>query len=207
MWAPPAWSPVKWKKPPPICSEPWIWIRSCYPLARRSSRSIESKGTPKRPLPWRVKCGAPWVTRPSMGSGNHGIKRVISHQTKTECLRFVGRLHTMWMIGNRGTHTVNTSTSKLLLILVALGAAVYGQTITGDLVVGVTDPSGAVVSGATLSLTNVETNVKLSAVTDSTGTNLFSELKPGRYQLEVTAAGFQKSNVTDIAIALGQRAH
>src|SRR5437588_11268634 len=96
---------------------------------------------------------------------------------------------------------------RLLSAVLVLVAAVYGQTITGDLVVSVTDPSGGAVSGATLSLTEVDTNVKLSGVTDSLGASLFSELKPGHYRLEVSAPGFQRANMTDIAIMLGQRAH
>ena len=98
---------------------------------------------------------------------------------------------------------------KAILLLVALGvvAALSGQTITGDLVVSVTDPSGGAVAGATLSLTQIETNVKLSARSDSLGSNLFSQLKPGPYTLEVSAPGFQKANVTGIVIAIGQRAH
>jgi hypothetical protein len=92
-------------------------------------------------------------------------------------------------------------------MLLPFTACLWGQTITGDLVVNVTDPTGAVVTGAALSLTHLETNVKLTATTDNTGSNLFSELKPGRYELQVSAPGFQKANVTDIAIAIGQRAH
>src|SRR5205823_5253138 len=76
-----------------------------------------------------------------------------------------------------------------------------------DLVVNVTDPSGGVVSGAALSLTAIETNVKLSGLTDSLGDSLFSQIKPGHYKLEVSAPGFQKAILTDISIALGQRAH
>ena len=52
--------------------------------------------------------------------------------------------------------------TKLLSAVILGVAAVYGQTITGDLVVNVTDSSGGVVSAAALSLTAVETNVKLS---------------------------------------------
>ena len=98
-------------------------------------------------------------------------------------------------------------TAAKLLPVVILGVwAAFGQTITGDLVVGVTDSSGGAVSAAALSLTAVETNVKLSAVTDTLGTSLFTQIKPGHYRLEVSAAGFQKANITDIEIALGQHA-
>ena len=48
----------------------------------------------------------------------------------------------------------------------------YCQSITGDLVVNVTDPSGSVVSGAKLSLVQVETNVHLDAQTDALGNYL-----------------------------------
>ena len=51
--------------------------------------------------------------------------------------------------------------SKLLSCVILCVAAIYGQTITGDLVVNVTDSSGGAVSAAALSLTAVETNVKL----------------------------------------------
>ena len=92
----------------------------------------------------------------------------------------------------------------LALSVVAL---LHGQSITGDLVVNVTDPSGSVVSGAKLSLIQVETNVRLDAQTDASrqllvqpieARPLFPWKSPGR--------GFQKTNLTDIVIALGQRA-
>ena len=94
----------------------------------------------------------------------------------------------------------------LIALLPLLTAALFGQSITGDLVVNVTDPSGAVVSGAKLELTQTETNIKFQGQTDSLGNFLFSDLKPGGYSLDVTTAGFQKANITDISIAIGQRA-
>ncbi|MGH9674294.1 MAG: carboxypeptidase regulatory-like domain-containing protein, partial [Bryobacteraceae bacterium] len=80
------------------------------------------------------------------------------------------------------------------------------QTISGDLVVNVVDPSGAVASGSKLTLTEVATNVKLESVTDSLGNALFFQLKPGQYKLEVEAAGFRKAEVGDIRVQVGQRA-
>lgn len=81
-----------------------------------------------------------------------------------------------------------------------------GQTVTGDLAVKVSDPTGAVIANARLELTAVETNVKTEAQSDELGNALFSQLKPGSYRLEITAPGFQKAAITDIEIALGQRA-
>jgi Carboxypeptidase regulatory-like domain len=95
----------------------------------------------------------------------------------------------------------------LVALAFTAGAVLYSQSITGGLVVNITDASGGVVAGATLNLTQVETNVKVVGQTDTLGGYLFGQLKPGHYTLEVVAAGFQKANVTDIVITLGQRAH
>jgi hypothetical protein len=91
-------------------------------------------------------------------------------------------------------------------LALSVAGLLVGQSITGDLVVNVTDPSGSAVSGAKLSLIQVETNVRLDAQTDALGNYLFSQLKPGRFALEVSGPGFQKTNLTDIVITLGQRA-
>ncbi|HZT28343.1 MAG TPA: TonB-dependent receptor [Bryobacteraceae bacterium] len=95
---------------------------------------------------------------------------------------------------------------SLFALPLCFRVALWGQSITGDLAVNVTDPSGASVSGAKLELIQVETNVKFEGQTDTLGNFLFSQLKPGPYRLEVAAAGFQKATLTDIVITLGQRA-
>jgi hypothetical protein len=94
----------------------------------------------------------------------------------------------------------------LAALLLAIPVAMFAQSITGDLVVNVTDPSGAVVIGAKLALTEVETNIKQESVTDALGNSMFGQLKPGMYKLDVTAPGFQNQAVTDVRVQVGQRA-
>ncbi|HCC59084.1 MAG TPA: TonB-dependent receptor, partial [Solibacterales bacterium] len=72
--------------------------------------------------------------------------------------------------------------------------------------VNVTDSSGGTVSGAHLTLTHADTNVQLTGETDTLGNYVLPQLKPGRYLLEVSAPGFRKAEVTDIVVAIGQRA-
>ncbi|MBI2689363.1 MAG: TonB-dependent receptor [Acidobacteria bacterium] len=93
----------------------------------------------------------------------------------------------------------------LICTLVATVAAL-AQTISGDLVVNVTDPSGLPIAASKLLLTEVETNVKHESVTDNLGNALFFQLKPNSYKLEVEAAGFRKADVSGIRIQVGQRA-
>src|SRR6266545_195852 len=92
-----------------------------------------------------------------------------------------------------------------VLVIAALTPAAMGQAITGDLVVNVTDPSGAVVAKAKLLLTEVETNIKQELPTDELGNALFGNLKPGTYRLEVTSSGFQTQSISDVRIQVGQR--
>jgi outer membrane receptor protein involved in Fe transport len=93
-----------------------------------------------------------------------------------------------------------------LLWSVSAIPAAYAQLISGDLVVRVVDPSDLIVTGAALTLTEVDTGVAHRAVTNPQGTYLFGQLKPGAYRLEVSSTGFKSTNVEDIRIQVGQRA-
>src|SRR5580692_12060251 len=74
-----------------------------------------------------------------------------------------------------------------LLAVLALTAVfavqMVGQSIvTGDVAGTVTDPSNAVVSGANVTLTSIDTNSSESATTNSTGFYRFPLVKPGNYK-------------------------
>lgn len=101
---------------------------------------------------------------------------------------------------------VRAMIAAVVLLIVAAAPPAGAQIISGDLVVRVVDPSGLTVAGAAVALTEVDTGVTQSAVTDSQGTNLFGQLKPGVYLLEVSLAGFKSTKVQDIRIQVGQRA-
>lgn len=93
-----------------------------------------------------------------------------------------------------------------ILTIFALSSAGLkaGQTIvTGALTGVVSDPSGAVVSGANVSLTEVATRDTLNTITGTAGAYQFPLLKPGDYSLTVEHAGFQKS-VQVVTILLGR---
>jgi Carboxypeptidase regulatory-like domain/TonB dependent receptor len=91
--------------------------------------------------------------------------------------------------------------------LVFTGAVLLnGQAITGDLTINVSDPNGAAVGAAKLELTSSSEGATLPGSTNDVGDFTFGQLKPGSYQLKVSAAGFQPQQVNDITIQLGQRA-
>jgi hypothetical protein len=75
--------------------------------------------------------------------------------------------------------------------------------VTGDLAGTVTDPSGAVVSGATVTLKSADSGFSQTAQTSSTGAYRFVLLKTGDYRLTVTQKGF-KSSAQTVHVAIGQ---
>src|SRR5215467_7734936 len=82
---------------------------------------------------------------------------------------------------------------KTWVYLAALlsGPVALSQQITGSIRGAVTDPSGAVVEGATVTATQDETGLTRTASTDRTGAYLFLELPVGHYQLQIVRSGFQ----------------
>jgi len=68
----------------------------------------------------------------------------------------------------------------------------------------VSDPQGAVVSGADVAVTDVDTNVTVSTKTNTTGYYRFVDLTPGKYRLHVSASGFSATDIKDIDIPAGQ---
>ena len=69
----------------------------------------------------------------------------------------------------------------------------------------VRDSGGGVVPGATVTVTNLATNIESHQVTSETGSYQVVNLVPGRYQVEVELSGFKKSSQV-IALEVGQRA-
>src|ERR687896_325545 len=83
----------------------------------------------------------------------------------------------------------------LVLMQVQVFAAplARAQVTTGNLQGVVTDPQKAVIAGATVKVTNVETGRSVETTTNDEGFYRVTNLLPGdRYRIEVTAPGFAK---------------
>ncbi len=94
----------------------------------------------------------------------------------------------------------------LLLCAVALTPRlVWGQAATTGTVIGqVTDQSGASVPGANVVLTDLGTKGTMGQVTNRDGRFAFSEVKPGLYDVSVTAKGFRKLTVASQEVLVGE---
>ncbi len=80
------------------------------------------------------------------------------------------------------------------------------QTVTGAVRGTVTDPSGAIVSGATITITNVATNVSVTLKSDSAGVYSQRNLQIGQYKLTVDAPGFSNSSFGPFSLEIDQTA-
>ncbi|HTQ56378.1 MAG TPA: carboxypeptidase regulatory-like domain-containing protein [Bryobacteraceae bacterium] len=94
------------------------------------------------------------------------------------------------------------------LLLVAVLAALCGQAwaqslISGDIAGIISDPSGAVIPGAAVELRSLDTGAVQTSTANQNGAYRFSLLKPGRYEVVVSATGFQKGERA-VTVAVGQ---
>src|SRR5260370_19964824 len=76
--------------------------------------------------------------------------------------------------------------------LLVLAPSATAQKTTGLITGTVTDPSGAAVPGATVSILNERRSATGSATTNDQGSFSFPELDPGTYTLTVNKGGFKK---------------
>lgn len=90
----------------------------------------------------------------------------------------------------------------LLILLVAPANAQYSASLQGT----VTDTTGAVVPGATLALTDQETNRTVTVTSGDSGLFTFNQLAPSKYRITVSRDGF-KTKVLDNVNILAEQAN
>ncbi len=81
-----------------------------------------------------------------------------------------------------------------LIIFVNVTAQVGTSTVRGTIV----DPQGGAVSGATVTLTNAETNLARTQTTDQSGNYIFAAVPPGTYRVDAEASGFKKVTINEV---------
>jgi len=80
-------------------------------------------------------------------------------------------------------------------------AQVAGGTVSGR----VTDPSGAILPGASVSITNVATSIVTSSSTNTDGFYSVANLLPGTYRIVVALAGFSEEIASGITVSVGSQ--
>jgi hypothetical protein len=89
-------------------------------------------------------------------------------------------------------------------LFVALGTQAYGQGTQSTILGAVTDSSGGLVPGATVTVKNQGTNIERSSTTNESGDYRIAGLEAGLYQVSVKADGFKSYVRTDIDLNASQ---
>ena len=90
------------------------------------------------------------------------------------------------------------------LLALTFSAPAWAQSSsTGTVSGSVTDQTGAVVAGATVSLTDVSTNIPRSTTTNSKGSYIFVDVTPGTYNVAISKAGFETTKTERQVVNVG----
>ena len=107
---------------------------------------------------------------------------------------------------------VSAAVTKIGLFLAlsmffAFSAVAQTQSTSADLTGTVTDPTGAVVAGATVRAKGVATGISRNTTSDSEGRYQIVGLPPGEYEVTAEAATFKTSVVSGVKLTVGQGAN
>jgi len=94
----------------------------------------------------------------------------------------------------------------ILLSLCLPAVQSTAQTVTGTIRGTITDPSGAIVSGATVTATNTASAVATVTKTNGTGEYSIRFLQIGQYKIAVSTPGFETANYGPFALEIDQTA-
>lgn len=104
---------------------------------------------------------------------------------------------------NRRHARANWKLSIFLILLLFLSLNAYGQMNTADISGDITDSTGAVVPGATVTALQIATQQKHAAVTNDAGQYLLPQIPPGQYKLTVDAPGFKQAIQEGVVLHVG----
>jgi hypothetical protein len=91
-----------------------------------------------------------------------------------------------------------------VLLCMSPSCVLQGQVEQGRVVGQITDPQGSIIVGASVKLTNVNTNIVQTAMTDTSGSYVVTPVAAGQYTMSVTATGFATANVSMFEVQVGQ---
>jgi hypothetical protein len=100
-----------------------------------------------------------------------------------------------------------SSLGLLMVLALAFAGVASAQSATGSVYGTVTDPAGAVIPSATITITNIRTGVSKTAIANASGDYTFVVLDPGDYKASATVAGFQTQTQEGVRLDANQNVH
>ena len=110
-----------------------------------------------------------------------------------------------WRRGSAGWNLLSVLLSVIAFCLVLRGVTCMAQMDQGTISGTVTDPSGAVVPDAKVTLTENDTGLVLQSTANKDGGYVFSPVKIGNYTVTASAPGFSTASLPGLVLTLNQR--
>ena len=98
----------------------------------------------------------------------------------------------------------HVSSLLVLVGLILIGGTLMAQVLKGSISGTATDPQGAVVPGAKVTITNNATGTSLNTTTDNAGLFRFNLIPAGEYKLQIAAQGFSSAVQNNVVVAAGR---
>ena len=95
-------------------------------------------------------------------------------------------------------------TLALVVLVTAVACSSYAQTSAGRFVGTVTDPSGANISGASITAHNEKTGQDRVATSNDAGYYILTQLEPSAYSVKAAKSGFSDAQITGLVLQVGQ---
>src|SRR5438309_11990653 len=87
--------------------------------------------------------------------------------------------------------------------ILLIGVPAFSQGNTGRILGNITDASGALIHGASVTITNVERGTSRTLVTEEAGAYNAPSLPPGTYRIRAGLQGFKTVECTNVLLDLG----
>src|SRR5215831_14850847 len=99
-----------------------------------------------------------------------------------------------------GKHSIRS-----LLLLVLLSAQTLAQSSNATVSGTVSDSTGALIPGVSITATNTQTGIVTTVITNESGTYNFASLQPGVYNFSAELSGFQTQTYSAFQLGLSQQ--
>jgi hypothetical protein len=93
---------------------------------------------------------------------------------------------------------------RFLVLLPLAAASIWAQQTTATLYAVLSDPTGATIPGATVTITHTETGAVTTRATNEAGEAIFDFLRVGSYSVKIEAKGFKRAESKGIELSAAQ---
>src|SRR6185503_14722917 len=139
------------------------------------------------------------IIRYRLRQGTH----VYSTETHVNFVIDIDMSSTSWREAMKISCSLALRILQVAVLVFGLVGFAFAQSATSEVNGVVKDPTGAVISGATIHLIDVATNTEVTTTSTDEGRYVFANVRPGVYKIVAEQTGFSKKEIQDIKVDVG----